>query len=360
TGELETTMEGKDLEGEFKYVNLQFRTNTGKLVTANVFSEVKGLINVENLLPESARVTINNKNIKENIPTTISNKLFDATKKELKKGAVVQYLSNTYLFWNQNNAGKAQLIKTDGTKFSGTPNIDKLTVLGAYPTVMYNNTEYIVTDNNNVYSGATGSLVYTGSDNSSRVQKERIINLAKPTAKEDISSSFAKTYSGLITKLEDNQIFVFGSNPVGINGNPSKGTGGAALVATNNNWVKQNEKMDNRLSDSGKAWGLTTVSYPGKRRSKTPEEIKDGIKKLYDYAIKNPRNEFLVAYTGTGTNLNGYSNKELADMFSSFTIPNNIVFEEQFATLLNTTTKPKQLNLFEDFKDNFDTICPET
>lgn len=149
-----------------------------------------------------------------------------------------------------------------------------------------------------------------------------------------VQTSKAKTYSGLIKTLSDNQVFVFGSNPVGINGNPSKGTGGAALVATNNNWVRQNEKMDNRLSDSGKAWGLTTVSYPGKRRSKSSDEIKEGIRKLYDYAIQNPDKEFLVAYTGTGTNLNGYSNQELANMFSSFIIPNNIVFEEQFSTLL--------------------------
>lgn len=154
-----------------------------------------------------------------------------------------------------------------------------------------------------------------------------------------------KTYSGLITKLEENQIFVFGSNPVGINGNPEKGTGGAALVATNNKWVEQREKMDNRLSDSGKAWGLTTVAYPGRKLSKTPKEIKMGIQKLYAYAKSNPTKEFLIAYTGTGTNLNGYSNQELADMFSSFEIPNNIVFEKQFSTLLSKRNIEKNVEL---------------
>jgi hypothetical protein len=44
---------------------------------------------------------------------------------------------------------------------------------------MYNNTEYIVTDNNNIYSGATGNLVYTKSDPGSVAQKNRIIEAAK-------------------------------------------------------------------------------------------------------------------------------------------------------------------------------------
>ena len=97
-----------------------------------------------------------------------------------------------------------------------------------------------------------------------------------------------KTYEGKITSLKSNQVFVFGSNPLGVNGNPSKGTGGAALVAHNIAGVKQGEKMDNKLSDSGKAWGITTVSAPGQKRSKSPEEIKEGIRKLYNHAEQNP------------------------------------------------------------------------
>ncbi len=105
--------------------------------------------------------------------------LFNLNDKELKKGSVVSYKGEKYLFWNENQNGRAQLINTDGTKFSGTPMVDKLEVLGSYPTTMYNNTEYIVTDNNNVYSGATGKLVYTSPDNSSVTQKNRIIEQAK-------------------------------------------------------------------------------------------------------------------------------------------------------------------------------------
>lgn len=144
-----------------------------------------------------------------------------------------------------------------------------------------------------------------------------------------------KTYKGKIIELKDNQVFVFGSNPLGINGNPSNGTGRAALIAHNIAGVKQGERMDNRLSDSGKAWGLTTVTAPGRKRSVSLVDIENNIKKLFIYAKCNPDKEFLIAYRGRESyNLNGYTNFELAVCFSSFMIPDNIIFEEEFSTLL--------------------------
>jgi hypothetical protein len=144
-----------------------------------------------------------------------------------------------------------------------------------------------------------------------------------------------KTYNGKINNLNPNQIYVFGSNPVGINGSIRTGKGGAALFALIKGWVDQGEKMNNCLSKSGKAWGIVTVSFPGKKKSKTLEEISLNIKKLYDYATDNKNLEFLIAYTGISNyNLNGYSNKELADMFSRFNIPTNIIFEKEFSTLI--------------------------
>ena len=155
-----------------------------------------------------------------------------------------------------------------------------------------------------------------------------------------------KTYQGLITKLESNQIYVFGSNPLGVNGNINTGRGGAALVALKNGWVEQGEKMDNCLSKSGKAWGLTTVAYPGGKRTKSSFDILKGIYKLYNYAFKNADSEFLVAYRGkNNTNLNGYTNKELADMFSELMIPDNIVFEGEFSTLIRPRNKNYKLDL---------------
>jgi hypothetical protein len=143
-----------------------------------------------------------------------------------------------------------------------------------------------------------------------------------------------KTYEGLITDLKDNQIYCFGSNNLGINGSIRTGKGGAALFALKKGWVRQGEKMDNCLSSCGKAWGIVTVTGPGRKRSKTQEQISTNIRKLYDYAERNPDQEFLVAYTGKGWNLNGYSNKEMASMFSNNPIPDNIVFEKEFSELI--------------------------
>lgn len=138
-----------------------------------------------------------------------------------------------------------------------------------------------------------------------------------------------KTYKHKINQLESNQVFCFGSNPAGFQG------AGAALFAVKRGWCSSNERMNNCLSKSGKAWGIVTVTAPGKKKSKTLEEITENIKKLYDFALKNPDKEFLIAYTGKSNyNLNGYSNKQLAQCFSKNLPPQNIVFEEEFSTLL--------------------------
>lgn len=166
--------------------------------------------------------------------------------------------------------------------------------------------------------------------------------------KLDIDDLFNKTYKGRtykgqLTSLPNNGIFVFGSNPLGINGNPNKGTGGAALSAYTYFGVKQGEKMDNRLSDSGKAYGLTTVNAP--KVPKTDSEIRSNILKLYDYARQNPTKDFYIAYTGNAnkSNLNGRTNRELAELFKG-EIPNNIIFEEEFNSLVRDNIHNTYIN----------------
>ena len=58
---------------------------------------------------------------------------------------------------------------------------------------------------------------------------------------------------------------------------------------------------------------------------------------MYIFAEENPNLEFIVAYSGINKNLNGYSNQEMADMFSETDIPKNIVFEYEFSKLIKTT-----------------------
>ena len=142
-----------------------------------------------------------------------------------------------------------------------------------------------------------------------------------------------KVYTGHIETLPENGVFVFGCNPVGVNGNIENNTGGAALFASKVGWVEQNEIIDNSLSKSGKAYGITTVKYPGRRRSMSPCEIIYGIKKLYLYALEHPHLDFFVAYT-IDRNLNGYSYYEMAEMFATYEIPENIVFNDKFLEII--------------------------
>lgn len=154
-----------------------------------------------------------------------------------------------------------------------------------------------------------------------------------------------RTYKGNITakNMPENGIFVFGSNPIGINGNPKTGKGGAALVAQLEFGVRRGEIMNNCLSKSGKAYGLVTVRAP--RVYISEDEIKGNIKKLYDFAKNNPDKLFFIAYDGKDPNavsLNGKSRKTLANLFYQagmkcgviLTIPENIIFEENFYKLL--------------------------
>ena len=144
-----------------------------------------------------------------------------------------------------------------------------------------------------------------------------------------------KTYKGMITSLQDNQIFVFGSNTQGKHG------AGAAFTARN----KFGAKYGQAEGLQGQSYAIITKDLTKddkKNPSRTKEQIIEQIHKLYEFARQNPNKEFLVAYSGTGKNLNYYSNEEMASMFASEQIPNNIVFEEGFNELVNQQQQSSQ------------------
>lgn len=144
-------------------------------------------------------------------------------------------------------------------------------------------------------------------------------------AKKQVPTKSRKTYTGMINSLEPNQIFVFGSNTQGRHGK------GAALIAKN----KFGAEYGNPEGPQGQSYAIITKDLTKRTHpSRTPEQIKEQIHNLYEYARENPDKEFLVAYSGTGQNLNAYSNQEMADMFNSESIPNNIVFEQEFNKLI--------------------------
>ena len=148
-----------------------------------------------------------------------------------------------------------------------------------------------------------------------------------------------KTYIGLITHLDPYQIFVFGSNPEGRHG------GGTAKIA-----LKKYGAINGQGHGlQGQSYGLVTKNLrkgfydpvtkithdKNGLRSISKNQIIDNIKKLYKLARKMKNYEFLIAFTANGKNLNGYSSKEMAEMFyNAKPIPKNIIFENHFLELL--------------------------
>lgn len=166
-------------------------------------------------------------------------------------------------------------------------------------------------------------------------------------AKRQISTKSRKTYTGMINSLEPNQIFVFGSNTQGRHGK------GAALIAKN----KFGAEYGNPEGPQGQSYAIITKDLTKRTHpSRTPEQIKEQIHNLYEYARENPDKEFLVAYSGTGQNLNAYSNQEMADMFNSESIPNNIVFEQEFNKLIPIADEQpsETINIYAGTGENAD------
>lgn len=136
--------------------------------------------------------------------------------------------------------------------------------------------------------------------------------------------------------IRSDVVFVFGSNPVGINGNPERGTGGAALVAHNVFGVAQGEKMNNCMSQSGHAYGLVTVKFPGSRRSLTLEQISSNFQRMFDEAGRHPDKLFCVAYRHIDKpSLCGYTGEEMMSAIKDLKVPENVVFSKEWAHRLN-------------------------
>ena len=163
------------------------------------------------------------------------------------------------------------------------------------------------------------------------------------------------TYSGHIDKLNENEIFVFGSNTEGRHGK------GAALVAR-----KFGAIYGVSSGPQGRTFAIITKDLTKQRHpSRTEDQIKSEISSLYDYANENPDKRFLVAYSGIGANLNAYSNDEMAEMFAFRSIPSNIVFESEFnklvsrfenetSSLQKTTSSESKEDGGIDFGDTFE------
>ncbi len=133
-----------------------------------------------------------------------------------------------------------------------------------------------------------------------------------------------KTYTGFINKLKKNQIFVFGSNTQGRHG---KGT---ALIALKNFGAKYGQARGLQ----GQSYAIVTKDLTKyKHPSRTVSQIAEEIGNLYQFAKSNLDKEFLIAYSNSNNNLNGYTSKQLLNIFLMFDVPENIIFREDFLKL---------------------------
>jgi len=133
--------------------------------------------------------------------------------------------------------------------------------------------------------------------------------------------------------LKRNQIWVFGSNLGKSTGGVTAHGAGAAKIAVEQFGAKPGQARGRQ----GRSFGIVTKKFWDVVKSSTKQDIISEIKGLYEYALANPLNEFIISYSGkvkTKMNLSGYTNQELAEMFSAYPIPANIMFEEEFSELL--------------------------
>lgn len=167
-----------------------------------------------------------------------------------------------------------------------------------------------------------------------------------------------------IDKLEENQVFVFGSNPQGRHG------AGAAKLA-----VSFGAKYGVGRGLSGKTYALVTknlkagyfekatgITYEGDSyRSVSPEQIMKNVQDLYECATQHPKLDFLVIYQydvwPNGTlkkSLNGYNAKDMIDIFTKAgKIPENIVFHESYQPHIEKIIQlePPKFNYLDDYQN---------
>lgn len=120
-----------------------------------------------------------------------------------------------------------------------------------------------------------------------------------------------------IEMLEENEIFVFGSNLAGMHG------GGAAWVA--------NMKFG---AEWGVGVGLTGRSYAIPTMHGGVETIKPYVDEFIKFAQANPELKFLVTRIGCG--IAGFRDEEIAPLFDEATHVSNIYLPETFYNILQS------------------------
>ena len=119
-----------------------------------------------------------------------------------------------------------------------------------------------------------------------------------------------------ITKLEPNEIFVFGANEAGRHGK------GAALLAKQ----KFGALQGNGVGLCGQSYAIPTKDWDIKTLPLTA--IAGYVEDFLFYASEHPELEFLTTMIGCG--LAGYTPEQIAPLFFEHEIPNNVSLPNEF------------------------------
>ena len=123
-----------------------------------------------------------------------------------------------------------------------------------------------------------------------------------------------------IDKLEDDEVFVFGSNTEGMH------AGGAARMAMN--WGAMYGKA---FGLQGKTFAIPTVDYTRSGKMSI-DEIKKYVDEFLDFTIKNKDKKFLVTEIGCG--IAGFKVSEIAPLFRKALEYSNAYLPERFINYL--------------------------
>ena len=125
-----------------------------------------------------------------------------------------------------------------------------------------------------------------------------------------------RTTPDIITKLNDNEIFIFGSN---LSGRHGKGAAKTAL-----GW---GAKWGQAKGLQGRTYGIPTKDA-SIRRTLTIEEIKPFVDEFIEFAKANENLIFLVTAIGCG--LAGYKPKDIAPLFAECVNLKNVKLPQRF------------------------------
>lgn len=148
-----------------------------------------------------------------------------------------------------------------------------------------------------------------------------------------------------ITKLQPNQVFVFGANTAGGHGG---GTAGLAQrgstssnytalpIGTKGKWSEYGIVDKLMQGTEGKSFGIVTKAASisgnslriGSKRSVPLSRIEKSINALIKTANENPNLEFLV--TKFGTNMAGFTEQEMKSLLENKSLPDNIILPKEF------------------------------